>query len=235
LALDIYVGSLARYYTQEWENVVQAYARESGQSYQKIGPGVDQPLPNWDEVANVSKQWLEVINQQLSSHLDGPITWSEEPTSPYFTDRPGYDGWGAIVTAASYVNAGKPIPEMLSEDWMADPVVLEAMETKESGKNRFIMITCSGLWLPADFDFTFDFVDVCNEKINISSTGLLAIGLRMLNEQTVEMDAGEMNSALQAQLTAESPLEDVFRFSLSMYTDLARKAHENKLPMFYDM
>src|SRR5690606_22994406 len=132
MALDLYAGSLARYYTQNWENVVQVYARKSGQTYQKVGPTNQGALPSWDDVAAASRHWLGVINEQLKGHLHTPIEWSEEREVPYFTDRPGYDGWGALVTASAYAVAGQTMPSVLAEDWMGDPIVAAAMGTKES-------------------------------------------------------------------------------------------------------
>ena len=39
MALDVYVGSLARYYAGEWENIAEKAARERGAQYQIGRPG----------------------------------------------------------------------------------------------------------------------------------------------------------------------------------------------------
>ena len=38
MAVDLYVGTLTRYYTRQWENVVQKMAREQGLKYQLVTP-----------------------------------------------------------------------------------------------------------------------------------------------------------------------------------------------------
>ena len=48
MGLDIYAGTLTRYYSHNWKTVVQQWAEENGWSFQKITPD-GEPADNEEE------------------------------------------------------------------------------------------------------------------------------------------------------------------------------------------
>ena len=45
--------------------------------------------------------------------------------APYFTDRPGYDAYGALLVWASHAELGTTSPEFYSGEWYSDEAYLE--------------------------------------------------------------------------------------------------------------
>ena len=86
MGLDIYIGSLTRYYAGDWELIAQQAAREMGVPLQIVrsqddpadairDPGVIRP---------VVKQWREQLSESLAEHLSTLLDWNEEADAPYF-------------------------------------------------------------------------------------------------------------------------------------------------------
>ncbi len=95
------------------------------------------------------------INQGLGDNISKPIDWDESSSAPYFTDRPGYDGYGALLVWAAHAERGTKPPEFYDGEWFSDEAFVECSEPKKGQKYRSII--CGSLWLPGDFEFSFDF------------------------------------------------------------------------------
>ena len=229
MAFDIYVGGFARFFAREWENVVQKWARESGTHYEMIGPdGPPQPA-NWDEVAEAVSHWKAAINNGLGSNISTPIDWDESSDAPYFTDRPGYDGYGALLVWAAHAERGTKPPDSYSEEWYSDEAFLECSQPKRGQKYR--PITCGSLWLPGEFEFSFDFKDLIGENVHICANSSLERSLRDLNRNTFGMSTDDLHDALKIDFGDNPSLEVLARFGLSLFQGLAEKSVEHHLPI----
>ena len=193
MALDIYVGGFARFYAREWENVVQAGARQSGQHYQMISPGGPIQPANWDKVADAVNHWRTAINNGLGANLSQPLDWDESRAAPYFTDRPGYDGYGALVVWAAHTELGTTPPEAYSGEWFKDDAFKECTHPKQG--QRYRPIICASLWLPGAFEFSFDFEDLTGTKAHICSNASLENALGELNAKTFKMSQEDFDVA----------------------------------------
>ena len=101
--LDVYVGSLARYYAGEWENVAEKAARERGVQYQIGRPGGSTDrLKDPQRIPPAVLAWRSALSDSLGSKLALPLDWDEALEVPYFTGRPGWDGFGSLVLWAAY-------------------------------------------------------------------------------------------------------------------------------------
>ena len=103
MALDVYVGSLTRYYAGEFENVSERTARERGTQF-RIGRHVGSGEPESDiqEILQAILTWRVELNQSLGDRVAQPLDWSEDLDAPYYTGRPGWDGFGSLVLWAAY-------------------------------------------------------------------------------------------------------------------------------------
>jgi hypothetical protein len=103
MALDVYVGSLARYYAGEWENIAEKAARERGVQYQIGRPGGSTDrLKDPQRIPPAVLAWRSALSDSLGSKLALPLDWDEALEAPYFTGRPGWDGFGSLVLWAAY-------------------------------------------------------------------------------------------------------------------------------------
>jgi hypothetical protein len=231
VALDVYVGSLVRYYTDDWENVAQRQAREQGMKYTRITPGGPQRAPTRTQVAPAIDAWCQALNRGLGANLHAPLSWSEAPDTPYFTDRPGYPGYSGLMLWAVYADKPHlPVPEVLPEGgWYEDPVFVAALE-RESG-TRFRQIIQPAYWLPGNFSFCFQGPSPVGEESFIGSSTALVEQLELLNRSTFSATSEQLASYLQEQIEARNEVEHAAKFTLAVFLDLATKAVAHRLPM----
>jgi hypothetical protein len=229
MALDVYVGGFARFYAREWENVVQAWARETGTHYQQIAPGGLAPPPKWDEVAEAVNHWRSAINQGLGANLSEPLDWDESRNAPYFTDRPGYEGYGALLVWAAHTEMGTPPPKDYSGEWYSDDAFKHCLQPTQG--QRYRPITCGSVWLPGTFVFSFDFQDLTGEKSHICANASLENALNELNAATFKMSPDDLDAARKANYGENPTLADLARFGLACLHGLAVKSVEHHLPI----
>jgi hypothetical protein len=234
MALDVYVGTLTRYYTRDWENAVQSQARLDGVKYQVITAGGDQgPPPKAEEVRPVILSWQQALTQGLGPALVEPVAWEESPESPYFTDRPGYAGYSALLTWTLYAHAPAASPPLdVPEDWAEDPL-FEAATAAGSG-SPYRQILQPAYWLPVPLDFVFEGPSPVNEPTWIGSSPTLLKQLDLLNEVTFRASDADLVRYLTGEFDAPSPLEHAARFALATFRQLAMKSIEFRVPMLLD-
>jgi len=229
MAFDIYVGGFARFFAREWENVGQKWARETGAQYRMISPNGPPQAANWDEVAEAVTYWKAAINQGLGDNISKPIDWDESSNAPYFTDRPGYDGYGALLVWAAHAERGTKPPDFYNGEWYSDEAFIECSEPKNGQKYRPII--CGSLWLPGEFEFSFDFQDLTGEKVHICANKSLQQSLQALNENTFGMSPGDLAASLQADFGDKPSLQSLARFGLALFKLLADESVTHNLPI----
>lgn len=226
MALDIYVGSLTRYYLSDWESAGAKAAREMGVPYQVIRPpsktddAVTDPAIIRDAVAG----WRTAVEGALKQYLTVSLSWSEEPGAPYFTDRPASDGYAGLVLLAAHTELPEfPLPEQAVSQWQQDDAFRAV--TSPDFKSRFSSLYEVELWLPGHFSFKFKAPDVAGATGWIGSSVSLYEQLRCLNEETY---CGQFNGH------PENGFDQSARFGLEMFLRLARLSVEHQLPMKLD-
>ena len=89
MGLDIYAGTLTRYYSHNWKTVVQQWAEENGYSFNRITPdgepADDEELSPTDVQAAV-ENWRDQILAAISQPDQPPYApWPENNEKPYYT------------------------------------------------------------------------------------------------------------------------------------------------------
>ncbi len=231
MPLDVYVGSFSRFYAREWENVAERYARESGIG--KVIGLTEAPEPaNWEDVSEAVERWREALNSGLGDNLDVPLDWDESHDSPYFTDRPGYEGYGALMLWAAHTEAGSTPPAELASEWYEDKIFAEYCDPAKSNTYRAIIST--GLWLPGTFQFSFDFPYLTGDEVHITSNEALHDALVVLNRQTLKLEPAELEERLEEGIDEGASLREMAEFGLAMFTELCEKSVEHGLPILID-
>ena len=92
MGLDLYAGTLTRYYSHNWKTVVQQWAEANGYSFEKITPDgetVEDQQMSPAEVQEVVKGWRDSILEAIRQPDQPAFTpWEEDNEKPYFTDNP---------------------------------------------------------------------------------------------------------------------------------------------------
>ncbi|SKA24322.1 hypothetical protein SAMN02745126_04392 [Enhydrobacter aerosaccus] len=235
MALDVYVGSLTRYYAGEWENVAEKAARERGER-QNQNPARRAPdqIGESDRIRLRVLEWRTVLARSLGDNIDEPLEWNEAARAPYFTGRPGWDGFGSLVLWAAYAEHPlMSLPSALPEEWDNDPALIRS--NAEGFRSRYShLVRNVELWLPCAFRFTFEGQDVDGRRIVVGSVNTLASQLADLNGATWKVDEEELSSWERRRPGADATLELRARYAFAVMRNLARQALEHSLPMKLD-
>ena len=229
MALDVYVGSLRRYYSGQWQGADDAPAPGGG------GRRAAEASAELQRVGAAVLAWRGNLAASLAETTPVKIDWDESPEAPYFTGQPGWDGLGSLVLWAAYTETpALRRPATLPEEWDDDPALLRC--NAESFKSRFSHLVHNvELWLPAELTFTFEGEDVGGRRIVMGSTEMLLRQLGDLNSATWKARPEEIAGwARRPQPGEDGALEQLARYAFSVMNDLARKAVELRLPMKLD-
>jgi hypothetical protein len=236
MALDVYVGSLTRYYAGDWESVAErtmrARTRRGAASRSKERPRG--PLRDSARLRPRVLAWREALGQSLGANVTGPLEWDESDEAPYFSAQPGWDGLGSLVLWAAY--AEHPTlrrPVALPEEWDDDPALVRC--NAEGFRSRFShLVRNVELWLPSAFPFTFEGDAVDGRRIVIGSAATLARQLADLSAVTWKVDDAEAAAWGRRPPLSDEALDLKARYAFAVLTGLARQAVEHQLPMKLD-
>jgi hypothetical protein len=235
MALDVYVGSLTRYYAGEWENISERTARERGAQYRiaRSGGSTD-PDRDAAEIRDAVLVWRTSLSQSLGERIAAPLDWDEAPEAPYFTSRPGWDGFGSLVLWAAYAeHPAVRRPGSLPEEWDNDPVLLRS--TADGFRSRYShLVRNVELWLPGPFEFTFEGEDVDGRRVVVGSTATLRRQLDDLNAATWKGAVDVVAGWRREPPGNEAPLEQNARYAFAVLLELAERAVDRRLPMKLD-
>ena len=95
MGLDIYAGTLTRYYTQNWKTAVQQFGEAHGIPVQIIRANPEEHPADEAEVLERVTEWRKHILNGLG--ITEPPLWNEDANqTPYYTDKPDWDGITAL-------------------------------------------------------------------------------------------------------------------------------------------
>jgi hypothetical protein len=215
MALDVYVGSLTRYYGGVGKQLA-AFSR----SPETLHPAV--------------LAWRAALSERLSANIPMPLDWDETPGAPQFTGRPGWDGWAALVLWAAY--AEHPVlgrPNTLPDEWENDPALARC--NAEGFRSRYShLVRHVELWLPSTFAFTFDGEDVGGHRVVIGSAPTLRRQLADLNAATWKADDRMVTGWGRRRPPDNAPLEHRACYGFAAMVESAQRAVDHHLPMKID-
>lgn len=218
MALDLYAGTLTRYYSDAWDEET---------------PAQPDPAETAESRAMV-EAWRRGLSRAIADDLGGqPLDWSEDDARPFFTARPDWTGYNALIHLAAYAEHPElRRPRKLSRDWTDDPA-WQASAAVEGG-TPFQQLLFPELWLPVDLDFVFTAEDPAGNEVTIGSVPRLLQALRALAAQTYGGD-----EAAWADWRAEGPgspgdFDAQAKFGLAMALALVEQAQTHGLCITLD-
>jgi hypothetical protein len=234
MPLDVYVGSLTRYYAGGWESVADRTARERGRKAEAGQPGTAGAKKDRERIQASVLAWRRTLDGALAPHLAAPLSWDETSEAPWFTDRPGWDGFGSLVLWAAY--AEQPTlrrPAALPKEWDDDGALVRS--NADGFRSRYShLVRNVELWLPTTLDFTFEAEDVDGRRIIVGSSTTLRRQLGELNAATWKMDEDEMIALARGRPLGRPSLEVTARSAMAVMDGLVRQAVQHRLPVKLD-
>lgn len=193
-------------------------------------------LPNREEVVAAVRAWRDNLNQRVPYHLD----WDEDPSAPYFTDKPAWDSYGSLMLWLAYAHQPKlKRPLDFVEDWSSDPAFRACTRKGWFGlrnpKAAFgqLVLSCEW-WLPCPLPGVISLTDLGGNEKQVGSTFDLLNQLDDLNARTWRADKQLLEEWAAAGAGYQAPLEVGARFAFSLFHQLAQKSLEHRLPMLLD-
>jgi hypothetical protein len=220
MGLDVYVGSLSRYYAEGPTDVVERIARQQGVSF---GDG---QAPE-DVIRAAVVAWRDGLGRWLGDRLTGPLDWDESGQAPCFTDKPGWDGYGGtLLLAAHDEHPELAVPATVSADWPDDPAYLAA--SASGADSRYQQLLTPELWLPCRFDFVVRTQDVTGEEVEIGSSVALLDQVRLLRARH------GLDREPEGRAGADHLLGPTAAAGLAVLQRLAELSVRHRLPMKLD-
>jgi hypothetical protein len=220
VGLDVYVGSLTRYYVEGPADVVERIARHRGLP---VSDGQDA-----EEVIRAAVvRWRDGLSRSLGDRLPGPLDWDESGPAPCFTDKPGWDGYGGtLLLAAHDEHPELPAPAQVSADWPDDPAYQAA--SAPGAASRYHQLLTPELWLPCRFAFTVRTQDITGEEVELGSSMALLDQLELLSTR-YRLDGQPPDPAADGH-----SLSAAAGNGLAVLRRLAERSVINRLPMKLD-
>jgi hypothetical protein len=224
--VELFVGTLTRYYSSDWQNGRTHAGGSSPFGPQKPGQLVGDPV----ELQGIVAEWRENASFKLKDHLKEPLNWQEGMLPPYFVAELGMVGYGGAILLAAYTNHPHlQRPTTLKKTWEGDPAI-EASLKAEKKDALWEVLNC-GIWFPDDFAFGIGLKDPSGTPIKAGSIELLWKALQYLNEvnwgaQPADIPAWRARAPIDADT-----FETQAQFGFATFHEMCRLAREHRLPM----
>lgn len=190
MGLDIYTGTLTRYYCRDWKTMTQQLSEGHGQKCVMLdGCGNEiKPINNQEEIAQIRGaicQWIDNVAGCMDQSLDSPL-WDEERELDYYTDKPDWEAYGALIMLYACRLLDFPLPEYVDIGWNAfdEPVVEKAM-SQELPCSLLSNVT---IWLPIPKKVSFVATLPNGEEATFSTVEMLKQELDELNQKIWKAD-----------------------------------------------
>lgn len=235
MGLDIYVGALSRYYSRQWETVVQQMGREMGMNVTVIHANpVDDAITDPQELLNIVHHWRKDLAQRLPPERADELSWNESFEAPYYTDKPAWDCFDALRIAAAHQEHPswrkvKNVPAELASDRSY------RKSLKRGGAGRYAQLLLGvEMWLPFTSNLIFEAETPAGQQSLIGSTTALQNQLNALNRSLWQMDSAQLDAVRRADGQQSDPLDIKARFAFSIMKSLVDRAVADHMPMLLD-
>ncbi|SHI85872.1 hypothetical protein SAMN02745244_01216 [Tessaracoccus bendigoensis DSM 12906] len=237
MGLDIYVGSLSRYYLGDWHSVVAQAARAEGIQFSTARPEAPESPGDPADLEEAVAAWQSALGEALGLK----DLWADRANAPYATDQPHWLGYGALVLLAAHLERPDLADPSDTPQEFASSTAVEAV--KAAGSDLYpSLIGGAEWWLPAPgVSATFTGTTVDGETVAMATLDLLERELDHLRERLGIDGAALTEALLTGGPDPDSADQDPkgFRdgwvvFGLAVFLELTRQAQRMQLPLLLD-
>ncbi len=266
MGLDIYSGKLTRYYSRNWKNIVQQLAEKNGmECVMTDGSNEIKTVEDKTEIEQIRKtitKWADDLAANIKLYLatdtDLPLStplWDEITECDYYTDKPDWEAFGALIMLQACQSLNRPLPEYVESRWSAfeNPIVTEAMAKKITNSLLYGVT----LWLPIPYNAIILTEYPTGDKGPISTVSFLKHELEELNQQLWKADEATIlswrNDKFYVPIKTKEPkllfgfirrkdkiqkekyrTEELAQCAYSMLYQAVRFAEEHQVPIILD-
>ncbi len=244
MGLDIYCGSVSRYIAGDWLTIVQQAGQASGTTVEVVR--ADEPEDAVRDTAIIQsavQKWV----QGLLDALGVQGGWQDALDTPYATDKPDWDGYGAVVQLAAFderpdlVPGGKVRKGLRRTTTVAvlprDFGESEAVKAASQAPARYPALLAGAQWcLPIrEAPAVFRAPTPNGTLLTMGRVDQLLAELNTLNARTMRLSPGDLEAARQAGPPGTgAPVDEVAPFGAAVLLALAEYAAIHEVPWIMD-
>lgn len=241
MGLDVYVGSLSRYYAGEWETIVQRMAREQGVPFRRIEATDPGGRPSVDDARSAILTWRDSLTKAVLGEGIVLMDWDESAEGECETDKPNWDCYIALLLFAAreehpHARSPKSLFGMFRkkpQEWNEDPAYQASLGA--GSKSRYgHLLGNTEFWLPYEENVIFEGPAPTGNQVMYGSSIVLLRQLEDLNARTWKASASVLAQWNENGADSESAAEDRARFAFALMYRLAGVAVARRLPMKLD-
>lgn len=219
----------------------------------------EEPADNEEELSPAEIQaavedWRDQILAAISQPNQPHYTpWPEDNERPYYTDKPDWDAFGAMLLVAACHTYEEPVPLTVEKDWIfgEHPLVARLASDEERVWSLFRGATW---WLPLSDSFLFQGSLPTDDTAAIATLGGLRKELEKLNqlawqadEDTIlgwadtegypvdgTVDSDGQYSKADIPEHTQYDTQSLAKFAFSMFWRAMRFAEEQQVPILLD-
>lgn len=251
MGLDIYAGTLVRYYTRNWKTANQQFCEANGFGYQQIRAN-NTPAPPVEDVLegvnNWEKQLVEVLH---NSGVPSAEVWEEDNEKPYYTSKPDWDALNALLLYAASKILGDAFPKEFKKNTDIFEHPLMKKMYKDNNVQGWSLFNGICYWLPINDSVMFHFPLPNGAEADIAAVKLLKNELMKINEigwnvnrETIigwsgtegyPVDFVINNGKIeQRQSNDVYDTESLAKFAFSLLWEAAEFSEKEKVPIILD-
>lgn len=188
MGLDIYAGTLIRYYSRNWKTAAQQWGEANGVKITILREEEYEIAPV-DEITAGVTGWRDQLVQELTDRMSGQPYWNEDnDITPYYTDKPNWDAVLALELYTMCKLQGKKVPNKVKKnfDISEQPAYKKFMKKR---KSAISLIDSDFWWLPISDGFMFNCYLPTGQQRMIATVGMLKSELESIN--SLEWNADE--------------------------------------------
>jgi hypothetical protein len=244
VGLDIYAGPVSRYVAGDWKTIVQQAGEAAGTPV--IVMRHNEPsdrVTDVNEVAKVIATWRQGLIRSLSLNEE----WDEDVAGEYYTDKPDWDGYGAVVLMAAYDEQPSLAPGSKVRRLLGSSVVpavaprqyseAQAFKAAAQSPMRYPTLLTGAQWcLPLVGGPTvFRAPSPNGTPLTMGHVSRLAEELALLNQRTLRLSAADMESARRVGPPKPgSSVDATVPFGFSVLTAVADFAAAHRVAWIMD-
>lgn len=251
MGLDLYAGTLTRYYAKNWKTSTQQWAEANGFGYQKIETNENNhEALSSKEIQNIVSHWRDSVLNAIAPSVGECQPWEENNEAEYFTVKPDWPAYGALILYAAAKVYGEPYPATVSKGWNyeEEPLIQRARTDEQLGWSLF---KGAEWWLPLEHPLMLVGETPVGDRIPMASSGALLLELLRINELGWKADEDtvlgwEKTEGYPADGTAENgqlsgitehttySTVSLARYAYSQFWQAAKFSLEHKVPLLLD-
>ena len=183
-----------------------------------------------DRVAAGVQLWRDDLNKALAAHLAAPLAWDEEQEGEWSCELPE-SAHRALQLLAAYAQCSDlswpdEVPPGVDTD-----AAWQEISAGDFARCQYPQVVIPRFWVPGDFAFTVKHVLPDGEEVVLGSLDGLRQQLRVLNRNTLQMEADAMATQLTSPPASGAGFPTEAAYTLALFHRASDEADGLAVPV----